>query len=122
MVGWSRSVPKDPKGSIEIPTMPVVEQEVSTQMDVESPKDKSDKIELPVTVSFSQETVKEQSERYPYGYTGSLPRECEIPLDVLKHIYETFGDDCEEDHDCKDAHDMAMAVQERNKNSSGEVE
>ena len=36
-------------------------------------------------------------ERNPYGYSGPLSRECEIPLAVLKHVYETFGSECDEE-------------------------
>ena len=119
MVGSSRSVPKDPKGFVEIPTMPVVEQDIFAQADTGNQIDETNRTESSNTPNLSQITnVENQSGRNPYGYTGSLSGECEIPLDVLKHIYETFGDGCEngDGGTC----DIVMVVKERGKDADGQ--
>jgi hypothetical protein len=92
--------------------MPVVEQDMSAQMDTGNQVDKTNAIESSNTPNFSQATnVEDQLGRNPYGYTGSLSGECEIPWDVLKYIYETFDDDCENGDECSD--DMAMVFEQK---------
>jgi hypothetical protein len=119
MVGSSRSVPKDPKAFVEVPIMPVIEQDTSAQMDTGNQSDETNVTESPSTSDLSPTTdVEKQLGRNPYGYTGSLSVECEIPLDVLKHIYETFGDDCE-DGDARD-HDVAVVVKEKGRGAEAQ--
>ena len=116
VVGSSRSLPKNPKAFIEVPVMPVVEQGTSAQMDAGEQTCEVKATGLQNSSDASQTTsVENRPERNPYGYTGPLSGECEIPLDVLKRIYEMFGDDCE-DGDCDNCN-AALVVEEEGKDA-----
>jgi hypothetical protein len=110
VVGSSRSIPKNPKNFVEIPIVPAVEQ-------AELDKGAQDKQTEGAgsTVSSGNSGVAENvvtenlRERYPYGYTGELSKECEIPLAVLKQVYDTYGSECEDEE--WESQNVAMAVE-----------
>jgi hypothetical protein len=58
----------------------------------------------------NETTTTSIRERYPYGYSGELSGECEIPLAVLKKVYE--GYDSEDDDNDGELRHVAMVVEE----------
>ena len=58
----------------------------------------------------SEAATENVRERYPYGYSGELSEECEIPLAVLKKFYDEY--DSEDDDDEWESRHVAMVVEE----------
>jgi len=61
LVGSSRSLPKDPKAFVEVPIMPVIEPETSTQMDAGGQMYETNVTELQNNPDLSQTTNVERS-------------------------------------------------------------
>jgi hypothetical protein len=113
-VGSSRSIPKRPKQFVEIPVAPVVERgpqslQQQEHMDVDEKQDVETTTSPTVKDLSSDKTIEDIRERYPYGYSGELSGECEIPLAVLKQVYDDYGSEIEDD---EWRENVAMVVEE----------
>jgi hypothetical protein len=109
-VGSSRSIPKRPKNFVEIPVVPAVEQiELDKCVQDEQTKETGSTISSENSGASEDVVTENIRERYPYGYTGELSEECEIPLAVLKQVYDTYGSECEDEE--WDSQNVAMVVE-----------
>jgi hypothetical protein len=80
-IGSSKSIPRRPKRFVEIPVVPAVEQdELTEHTDNKQKQETRLAASSKVADASSDMTTESVRERYPYGYSGELSGECEIPF------------------------------------------